>query len=89
MTEKKKSWGINLDAAKKEAKTSIQKTSHSKPKPKPKKKPGPKGQDEKLKRVMVHESAHQLARELAAKERVTIIEYVSELIRKEAKKKNS
>lgn len=83
---KKKSWGINLDAAKSAAKDSIRETEHATPK----KKPGPKKfiDMEQVVLTQVTKDSRRLLKKIAAYEDVTMLEYISKLIATEAQKRN-
>ncbi|MFK7979428.1 MAG: hypothetical protein AB8G86_05575 [Saprospiraceae bacterium] len=78
---KKKSWGINLDTAKDAAKASIRETTHSEPK---KKVGRPKTVIEKTAKVQIYEDARVLAKKVSAIEEVTMTDYMSDLIRRDA-----
>ena len=81
---KKKSWGINLDTAKDAAEDSIRETSHAKPK---KKVGRPKTVIDQTAKVQIYEEARKLAKKVSVLEETTMTDYISELIKADAKKK--
>lgn len=86
---KKKSWGINLTEATDAAKSVIKETSHKTATPaKPKKKVGrPKTVIDQTAKVQIYEAARKLAKKVSVMEEITMTDYISELIHKDASEK--
>lgn len=84
-------WDFQEDAAEEAAKKVIQKTNHQRTKSKPKKpkaKMGrPRATEEKKVNILVAESTRSRLKKLAVLDDVTMIEYLEDLINKEATKR--
>lgn len=90
MAKKKKSWGLNLNEATDAAESVIKETSHktvSRP-VKPKKKVGrPKTVIDQTAKVQIYETARKLAKKVSVLEEITMTDYISSLINKDAAEK--